>query len=73
MFRLTSTMVKCSCRCYCSRKRSWLAWQYQYQTCSKIKKKKYINLQDNQNSAIDIVAETGSPVINEISVFFDLL
>ena len=30
---------------------------------SKIKKKKYINALDHQNSAIDIVAETGSPVI----------
>ena len=26
-------------------------------------KKKYINLRDNQNSAIDMVADTGSQVI----------
>ena len=36
----------------------------------KIKKKKYINLCDHQNSAIDIVADTGSPVINDVRIFF---
>ena len=28
-----------------------------------MKKNKYINFRDHQNSAIDIVADTGSPVI----------
>ena len=35
-----------------------------------MKKKKYINLQDHQNSAIDIVTDTVSPVINDIRIFF---
>ena len=34
----------------------------------KHKKKKYINLRDHQNNAI--VADTGSPVINDIRIFF---
>ena len=31
-----------------------------------MKKKKYINFRDHQNSTIDIVADTGSPVITEM-------
>ena len=31
--------------------------------------KKYINLRDDQNSAIEIIAETGPPVINDIRIF----
>ena len=69
MFRVTSTMIKCSCRCYCSRNRGRLALHNQSQNWSKIKKK-YINLRDHQNSAIEIVADTSSPVINDILRFF---
>ena len=36
----------------------------------KTKKKKYINLRDHQNSAIDIATDTVSPVINGIRIFF---
>ena len=36
----------------------------------RIKKKKHINLRDHQNSAIDIAADTGSPVINDKRIFF---
>ena len=39
----------------------------------KIKKKKYINLHDHQNNAIDTVTDTGSPVINDIRILFDWL
>ena len=35
-----------------------------------IKKKEHINLRDHQNSAIDIAADTGSPVINDKRFFF---
>ena len=52
MFPVTSTKIKCSCRYFCSRNRERLALHYQYQNLSKIKKKKYINLRDHQDSAI---------------------
>ena len=55
-------MIKCSCRCYYSRNWGRLALHYKQQSWSKIKKK-YINLCDHQNSTIDIVADTGSPVM----------
>ena len=44
-----------------------MALLYQQQNYSKIKKK-YINLCDHQNSAI--VADTGSPITNDIRIFF---
>ena len=34
-----------------------------------MKKKKYINVCDHQNGAIDIVTDTVSPVINDIRIF----
>ena len=37
-----------------------------------IKKKKHINLRDHQNSAIDIAADTVSPVINDKRIFFSI-
>ena len=52
MFPVTSTMIKCSCRYFCLCNRERLALHYQYQNLSKIKKKKYINLRDHQDSAI---------------------
>ena len=67
MFRLISKMIKGSCICYCSRNRCRMALLYQQQNYSKIKKK-YINLCDHQNSAI--VADTGSPITNDIRIFF---
>ena len=66
MFRVTSTKIKCSCRCYCSLSRSRLT------SHNKTKEEEiYINLRDHQDSAIDIVADTGSPLINDIRTFFD--
>ena len=38
-----------------------------------MKRKKYINLRDHLKSAKEIVADTGSPVINNIRIFFDRL
>ena len=58
MFCETSTMIKCSCRCYCSHNQGRLASHNQSQNWSKIKNKKYINLHDHQNSAIETVADT---------------
>ena len=40
------------------------------QNGSKIKTKKYINFRHHQNSAIDIVADIGSPVIDDIRIFY---
>ena len=63
MFRVTSAMVKFSCRCYCLRNLGRLASYYHYQNWNKMRKKKYNNLRGHENSAIDIVADKGSPVI----------
>ena len=65
MIRITSTMIKCTCRCYCSRNRGRLASHYHWRNWLKIKKK-YINFCDHRNSAIDIVADSSSPVTSEI-------
>ena len=54
MFHVTLTMIKWSCRCYWSRLRSKKNWE---ENCSKnwskIKKNKYINFRDHQDSAVD--------------------
>ena len=67
MFHVTLTMIKWSCRCYWSRLRSKKNWE---ENCSKnwskIKKNKYINFRDHQDSAVDIVVDTGSLVITEM-------
>ena len=34
---------------------------------------KYVNLRDQQNNAIDIVVDTGSPVIKDTRIFCDRL
>ena len=38
-----------------------------------ISKMKYINLRNHQNIAIGLVADTGSPVANDIRIFCDYL
>ena len=58
MFRVTSTMIKCSCRYYRSHNRGRLTSHNK--TKVKIKKKKYINLRDQQNSAIDSANSYGN-------------
>ena len=66
MFRVTSTVIKFT-------QSRLVGFALSITNLKKIKKKKYINLHDHQNNAIDIVTDTGSPVIDDIRILFDWL
>ena len=70
MFCVTSTTIKCTIDITVLTIEVGWVRIIKNKTASKIKKK-YKNLRDHQNSAIDIVADTGPPVINDIRIFFD--
>ena len=66
MFRVTSTVIKFT-------QSRLVGFALSITNLKKIKKKKYINLHDHRNNAIDIVTDTGSPVIDDIRILFDWL